>query len=447
METKTFAESLLAWIKEGLHFVGLPASLLDKMDTLIYLVVILLIAWLAGRIIHFVVQFTLNRILKRRKIILLSKLIEYDTLHKLSAIIPPIITLALLPFAFEKSAHLLDFLERCVWIYFIIVMSLSLCAILSSVGSAAFMHEKRHDRPVKGFIQILQIGVWCIACIIIISILIHKSPMFLITGLGAFAAILILVFKDSLLDFVGGILLLQNDMVRLGDWIEIPDSGINGNVIDISLTIVKVRNFDNTIATVPPYTLISGTFINWRGMKESGGRRIMQEVNLMYDYIKPSTPEFLERMKHFDSELGEFIIREQKKKSMPGEETATREVPEGDIATNAGLLRAYMMIYLRRHPFIEKRMLTMVRLLEPTPYGLPMQIYCFTNDTDWVHFENIQAQVMEHFIAVMPLFELFASQNTTSRDYIIGSYLRRGMPIDMVDIMPWRTVKKDAEMK
>lgn len=160
---------------------------------------------------------------------------------------------------------------------------------------------------MKGFIQILQVIFSCIGIIVIVSILINKSPFNLITGLGAFTAVLMLIFKDTILGFVAGVLISENDMVRIGDWIEMPQNNVNGIVTDITLTVVKVQNFDNTTVTVPPYSLVSGSFINWRGMSDSGGRRIMREYSLKLDYIKPCTPEFLEKMKSFDEELGKFI--------------------------------------------------------------------------------------------------------------------------------------------
>lgn len=436
MKTKTFAEALLQIIKEGLEYIGISRELLDKADTIIYLIVILFIAWIIGKLTHRVVLYVLNRILKHKKILLLSKLIEYDALRKLSLIIPPLIVLALLPFAFEGDPKELNLLEKITGIYFIVVLSISISAILSSVGSTTFLHEKNHDRPVKGFIQILQICVWCLAAIVIISIIVNKSPFYLITGLSAFAAILMLIFKDSLLGLVGGILLMQNDMIRLGDWIQMPGTGIDGYVIDISLTIVKVRNFDNTIATIPPYSLISGSFINWRGMKESGARRITTQITLMYDYIKPCTSDFLTRMRRFDTELSHFIDEMQQPQEKP-------HATAGTIETNVGLLRAYMTLYLRRHPLINQDILMMVRLMEPEYYGLPIQIYCFANDTVWSNYENIMAQIVEHFLSILPQFELFATQATTSRDYVISSLLKSGVPLHRIDHLPLNTVKEN----
>ena len=218
---------------------------------------------------------------------------------------------ALLPFAFPHDTATLNILEKITWIYFFIMLSISINTVLSSVGDAMMTNGELHDRPIKGFIQIMQVLFSCIIVIVVISILINKSPINLITGLGAFAAVLMLIFKDTILGFVAGVLLAKNDMIHIGDWIEIEGSSVNGTVIDISLTIVKVQNFDNTIVTIPPYTLVTQEFINWRGMSESGGRRIMRQYDLKLDYIKPCTPEFLERMKQFDEDLATYISTKQ----------------------------------------------------------------------------------------------------------------------------------------
>ena len=237
-----------------------------------------------------------------------------------------------------------------------------------------------------------------------------------------------LVFKDPILGLVAGVMISENDMLRIGDWIEMPQNGINGTVTDISLTVIKVQNFDNTIVTVPPYSLVSGSFVNWRGMSDSGGRRIMREYALKLDCIKPCTPEFLERMKAFDEELAQFIAEKQRQAAEG--KVANTENPDGlvngTIETNLGLLRAYMALYLRRHPFVSRDLLLMVRTLPATENGLPIQIYCFSSDKNWPSYESIQAEIMEHFFAVLPAFELYAFQRTGARDVLLNGIAASG---------------------
>lgn len=446
MSTNEFAQTLLSWIKSFLSWIGIPHHMLNELDEIIFLIVIIAIAFIIGTTVHYVtVRFT-RKILKYKKIGFLNSLIEYNALRKVSAIIPPLIISALLPFAFDYHSNWFIISEKITWVYFFIALLFSVNAILNSVGDVLMSKEQLQNRPMKGFIQIFQVIFSCIAVIVIISILINKSPLNLITGLGAFAAVLMLIFKDTILGFVAGVLLSENDMIHIGDWIEMPQNSVNGVVTDISLNTVKVQNFDNTIVTVPPYSLVSGSFINWRGMTESGGRRIMREYALKLDYIKPCTTDFLEKMKGFDADLAQFITEKQKQAAEGN--VANTENPaglvNGTIDTNAGLLRAYMTLYLKRHPFISKELLLMVRTLAPTENGLPIQIYCFSANKNWPSYESIQAEIMEHFVSVLPVFELYPFQNPTARDYIISGLIESGKDLATVDGIPWHSVLPDT---
>lgn len=443
MNTTELAQRLLRGIKDFLSWVGIPRDMLDKVDEIIFLIFIVVIAFLFAAVVHAVtVRFT-RRILKRKNVSFLHSLAKYNVLRKLTAVIPPLIISALLPFAFDSASEWYTISSKVTWVYFFIALIFSVNAILNTVGDTLKNTQQLQNRPMKGFIQIFQVIFSCIVVIVIISILINKSPFNLITGLGAFAAVLMLVFKDTILGFVAGVLISQNDMVRIGDWIEMPQNSVNGIVTDISLNIVKVRNFDNTIVTIPPYSLVSGSFINWRGMTDSGGRRIMREYALKLDYIKPCTPEFLERMKAFDDELAKFITEKQQQAAAG--KVANTDNPaglvNGTIDTNAGLLRAYMALYLRRHPFVSKDLLLMVRTLAPTENGLPVQIYCFSANKNWPSYESIQAEIMEHFVSVLPAFELYPFQNAGARDMIVSGFVESGkVDLSAIDGIPWHTV-------
>ena len=447
MSTNEFAQTLLTWIKDFLSWIGIPRHMLNELDEIIFLILIIAIAFAVGAAVHYLtVRFT-RKILKYKHISFLSSLIEYNALRKLSASIPPLIISGLLPFAFDYHSIWFAVSEKITWIYFFIALLFSVNAVLNSVGNVLMNKEQLQNRPMKGFIQIFQVIFSCIAIVVIISILINKSPLNLITGLGAFAAVLMLIFKDTILGFVAGVLLSENDMVHIGDWIEMPQNNVNGVVMDITLNIVKVQNFDNTIVTIPPYSLVSGSFINWRGMTESGGRRIMREYALKLDYIRPCTPEFLEKMKAFDADLAAFITTKQKQAAEG--KVANTDNPaglvNGTIDTNAGLLRAYMTLYLKRHPFISKELLLMVRTLAPTENGLPIQIYCFSANKNWPSYESIQAEIMEHFVSVLPEFGLYPFQNPTARDYIISGLIESGKDLSTVDGIPWHSVLPKEE--
>lgn len=430
-------------VQELLTHIGVSESAIKQYDTLIISAIVIAVSIILMEISYRIMLFAIKRIVKRKHYNFLSQILKGRRLRKVAHILVPITISALLPITTTADSIILHYIEIAVSIYYIIAIVMATTAVLSALGDSAFNNSKFHDRPVKGFIQVGKIIVILVAVIVIISILTNKSPLYLIGGLGAFAAVLMLIAKDSIMGFVGGFLLLENDMVRLGDWIEIPGTSINGNVFDISLTIVKVRNWDNTIATIPPYTLINGTFINWRGMSESGGRRIARGYTIKLDNIKPCSETMLRRVKKLDSELASYISRktEQALNGKTANTANTEGLTNGTIDTNAGLFRAYAQMYLRRHPLIRKDMLIMVRTLEPNGNGLPIQFYCFTTTTEWVNYESIQSEIMEHFASVMPLFELYPFQTAGSRDTVISGLLEGQYPIEHIDGLPYKTMK------
>lgn len=442
MNTTRFADTLLTGIKNFLAWTGVPRHMLDTLDEIIFLIIIIVLAFLFAVLFHTIMVRLSKKLLKRKKTDLFSSLAKYDVLRKLTAIIPPIFISTLLPFAFDTHSKWFSLSERITWIYFCIALMFSINAILNTIGDALKNSEQLKSRPMKGFIQIFQVIFSTLLIIVIISILINKSPHNLITGLGAFTAVVMLVFKDTILGLVAGVQISENDMVRIGDWIEMPQNSVNGIVTDITLDTVKIQNFDNTIVTVPPYSLVSGSFINWRGMSESGGRRIMREYLIKLDYIKPCTPDFLEKIKSFDDELAQFITEKQKEAAEG--KIANTDNPaglvNGTIDTNLGLLRAYMQMYLHRHPSINKELMIMVRTLAPTENGLPVQIYCFSANKNWPSYESIQSEIMEHFVSVLPVFELYPFQNADARDTIISGYIESGkVDPSTIEGMPWHT--------
>lgn len=437
------ADFLSSRISLLLGKLGVPSSVAGKIDTLILVLLLLLVIFMVAEIVYRVAIFLSRRIQKRRHYLFLEKVTVKKRLRKIVYILPPIMISSMLPFVLDSGRPFFIYAEHIVWIYFVIAVVVAVNALLSAIGESVFTNSRYHDRPIKGFIQISKVIVYLIATIVVISIITNKSPVYLIGGLGAFAAVLMLISKDSIMGFVGGFLLLENDMVRLGDWIEMPGTSINGNVIDISLTIVKVRNWDNTIATVPPYTLINETFLNWRGMTESGGRRIARGYTIKLDSIKPCSDSMLRRVSKLDSEFAEFITRkiEQKQKKRVENSANSDGLINGTIDTNAGLFRAYAAIYLRKHPLISKDMMIMVRTLEPNENGLPIQFYCFTTTTEWIAYESIQSEIMEHFASVIPLFELYPFQSAGARDTVISGLLEGQYPIERIEGLPYKTVR------
>ena len=431
-----------SWMNKILIGWGVDPKIANTFDETIIAILMIFIAVGLDYLCQAIFVGGMKRLARRTSYKWDTLMVKHKVIHHLIHILPGILMYMLLPMAFVHGKTLLLVSQKICVIYMIFALLLALNSSLLMLLDILSAKEKLKDRPMKGFIQIFRVVFYCVVVIVIISILINKSPLNLITGLGAFTAVLMLVFKDTILGLVAGVMISEDDMLRIGDWIEMPQNNINGTVTDISLDVVKVQNFDNTIVTVPPYSLVSGSFINWRGMSDSGGRRIMREYTLKLDYIKPCTPEFLEKMKAFDKELAQFITEKQKQAA--DGKVANTDNPEGlvngTIDTNLGLFRAYMVMYLRRHPFVSKELLLMVRTLPPVANGLPVQIYCFSSNKNWPSYESIQAEIMEHFVSVLPAFELYPFQNADARDMILSSYIESAK-VDLSTLIgiPWHT--------
>ena len=435
------------WMNKILIDWGIDPTVADRFDETIIAILMIAIAIGLNYLCQAILIGGMRQYTRRKPHQWNTLLMKRKVFHNLIHTIPAFLVYYLLPIAFVRGKDLLLISQKACAIYIIFSLLLAVNGILLMIMDIYDGKESMKNRPMKGFIQVLQVLLFFIGGIIIIAIIVNKSPASLFAGLGASAAILMLVFKDSILGFVAGIQLSANDMVRPGDWITLPSGAANGTVQEITLNTVKIQNFDNTIVTIPPYSLVSGSFINWRGMTESGGRRIMREYALKLDYIQPCTPEFLEKMKKFDADLADFITEKQKQAAEG--KVANTDNPaglvNGTIDTNVGLLRAYMTLYLKRHPFISKDLLLMVRTLAPTENGLPVQIYCFSSNKNWPSYESIQAEIMEHFVSVLPEFGLYPFQNPTARDYVISGLIESGKDLSTVDGIPWHSVLPKEE--
>ena len=310
-------------------------------------------------------------------------------------------------------------LERINEAIIVLLVTLAISAAVNAFNSVYQTFDISRQRPLKGYLQILKILVFAFGAVIIVAVLTGQSVGYFVTGLGAMTAVLLLVFKDTILSLVASVQLTQNDMVRVGDWIEIPGTGVDGDVIDVALHTVKVQNWDKTIATVPTAQLIQKPFRNWRGMSESGGRRIKRSLS-----IDMSTIRFLD-----DDEIEEFskfapIEEYMQSKIKDLESHNTENDPGSDLTseprrlTNVGTLRAYIIQYLRNNPKLHQEGMTMlVRQLQPGPQGLPIEIYCFANDTAWANYEDIQADIFDHLLAKLPEFGLKVFQEPSSSDF------------------------------
>ena len=315
-------------------------------------------------------------------------MVKHKVIHHLIHILPGILMYMLLPMAFVHGKTLLLVSQKICVIYMIFTLLLALNSSLLMLLDILSAKEKLKDRPMKGFIQVLKVIVFFIGGIVIVAIIVDKSPATLFAGLGASAAILMLVFKDSILGFVAGIQLSANDMIRPGDWVTIPSTNANGIVEEITLNTVKIQNFDNTISTVPPYSLVNGSFQNWRGMTESGGRRGMKSIFLDLTTLKFCTPEMLDTFRKEIPLLADY------------------QPEEGVIPTNSQVFRVYVERYLCSLPVVNQDLDLIISQKEATEYGVPIQIYFFSRNKIWKEYERIQSDIFDHFFAMIPKFEL-----------------------------------------
>ena len=292
-----------------------------------------------------------------------------------------------LHFGLVHKANLVLLFDKLIWAYISVIVILIFNSVLLALMDIYGRSEKSRNHPLKALFQGLQVALWFVGGIIVLAILIGKSPKVLLTGLGASAAVLMLIFKDSILGFVAGVQLSQNNMLRIGDWIQMPDGSANGTVEEITLNTVKVRNWDNTITMMPPYTLVSSPFKNWRGMAESGGRRVDKRIWLDITSVEVCTDEFIGNLRASVPLMKDYIIK-------------------GTDATNSQLYRAYIQLYLRSHPIVAQNLDLIIAQREQTEFGLPIEVYFFLTDKVWDQFETIQSDIFDHLISMAPAFHL-----------------------------------------
>ena len=312
-----------------------------------------------------------------------SKILRGKVFRYIVYILPGVVLYYLLPYleAIEGET-MLTVTTRLCEVYIIGCVLFAINAFLLTMLDLYNAKGKRRSRPMKGLVQVFQVLLFFVGGILIVSILINKSPTALFAGLGASAAVLMLIFKDTILGFVAGVQLSANDMLRIGDWIQLSDGSANGIVQEITLNTVKIQNWDNTISTIPPYTLVNTTFKNWRGMQESGGRRVDKTIKLDMNTLKRCTPEMIARI------------------------PLLKDVDFQEMPTNAQLYRIYIERYLRSHPIVNTKLELFVSQKEPTAYGLPIQVYFFLSDKVWREYEQIQSDIFDHLLVMSKEFDL-----------------------------------------
>ncbi len=318
---------------------------------------------------------------------------------------------------FFVSKSWFDFAERINEVLIAFAVLVAIRRFLNTVRDVLQERPSLEGKPIGAYVQTVKIIVSIVMVIIMLSLISGQSPRFFLTSLGAMTAILLLVFKDTILGLVGSIQMAANDMVRVGDWVSMEKFGADGDVIEINLTTVKVQNWDKTITTIPTYSFISDSFKNWRGMSEAGGRRIMRAISIKVDSVKFATPELLDKLSKIPA-LAEFIEERQKEiKAYNKKHNLDETQINARRQTNIGLFRRYLDYYLKHHEQIHQGMTIMVRQLSPTEHGLPMQIYCFTNTTAWVEYEGISSDIFDHIFAIINEFDLVIHENPSGSDF------------------------------
>ncbi|MCM1029591.1 MAG: mechanosensitive ion channel family protein [Alloprevotella sp.] len=404
--THRVASWLLIHVNKVLDAMGFSHD--PNLQEIIYVAFITLIALAIGWVMRFVILYVMRKIVGAYHTEIGQQLLDQNVLATCSHIIPPLVIMALIPFALVNETDLTHLIMKVLIIYTIIVTVMALSSVMRFIWMRFDHRNNTKNLPLKGILNVALGLLWIIATIVAVSVLIDKSPAALLTGLGAFAAVMTLVFKDSILGFVAGIQLSQNDMLRVGDWIVVPSTIANGIVIDVSLTAVKVQNWDNTIVTLPPYTLVSTSFQNWRGMTDAGWRLISRNFYFDTDSILPLTDDMIQRVIDLPG-VKEFVdkVKSGGEQYDPGVATVN-----GSLETNLGLFRAYMCYYLLHHPLVATDQQILVNLVKPSPEGMPLQIYCYTT-TAWTAYEAVQSEIFEHIALTCPRFGLRAA----SADY------------------------------
>lgn len=380
--------NLGSWMNKILIGWGVDAKIANTFDEMIIAALLIALAVGIDYLCQFIFVGSMRKLSEKSHYFWDTLLIKRKVVHNLVHAIPGILVYALLPVAFIRGKELLIISQKACAVYIVFVLLLAINGFILVIMDIYNHREANKNRSIKGFVQVFQVLAFFIGGIIMIAILVGKSPATLFAGLGASAAILMLVFKDTILGFVAGIQLSANDMLRPGDWITVPGSNANGTVLEITLNTVKIQNFDNTISTIPPYTLVNNSFQNWRGMVESGGRRVMKSIFLDLTTIKFCTLELLDNIRKAIPLLADY------------------QPDKGVTPTNSQLFRVYVERYLNSLPVVNTDLDLIISQLQSTEYGVPIQIYFFSRNKVWKEYERIQSDIFDHFFAIIPTFEL-----------------------------------------
>lgn len=402
------------WLLE----IGLNHNFARAVEVLSVLLIIGIVSYIVDRVSKKVIVGFIAQIVKRSKNQWDDIILKRKVFNRLAHLAPALVIHYTIYLVFNDYPKLVDFIQMVIYIYMTIVAIIVIISFLRALHDIYLHTPISKNRPIKGYIQLINILIVIVGAILIYSYITGNSVKGVLAGLGALAAVIMLVFKDTILGLVASVQLTANNMVKIGDWISMPSHNADGTVMEITLNTVKVQNWDKTISTIPTYALVSDSFANWRGMEESGGRRIMRSINIDMRSVRFCNADLLAKLKrihflHGYIEQKALELEEHNKKN----NIDNTVVVNGRRLTNLGIFRKYIEEYLKRHPKINNDMTFLVRHLQPTDKGLPIQIYVFSRDQEWAKYEAIQADIFDHIISVIPEFELKVFQNPSGYDF------------------------------
>lgn len=416
--------SIVDWI---LKLFGLARH--STLELTIYSVLVFAISWGIGYVAQVVILFVVNQVGKHWKGSIYTNLRNARFFHKIARIIPALFFLVFIQFTMQQHSSLSSWLSRITWIYLSFIVASCLTILAYVIWYHVDQRENKKHLPLKGLVQLVCGIIWILFAIVAISILVDKSPANLLAGIGVFASVLMLVFKDSILGVVAGVQLSENDSVHVGDWIAVDGTNANGTVLEVSLTEVKIQNWDKTVSSVPPYNLITGTFTTYRPMQESNTRRIARTYLIDSESVTEVTPDLIAKVSEIPL-MKDWIEKKQAQKAAGKEYCVNNPegLADGTIDTNLGMFRAYMKMWLVNNPNISTVDDLFVNTLQQTAHGIPFQVYCFTSTSAWIPYEGIQSAVFEHLAVMLTKFGLFVYENESSRATVLEGVMSRQLP-------------------
>ncbi len=406
------------WLTAKLHLLNLPQGGETFLKVLLLALVLGLLAYLSYLVVRKVFLLTLVRLIRQSKSKVDDFFVNRKVFHRLAHLAPGLVLYVVSPWFFLEFPKVLEGFQKVVILYIIVTFIWSLRALMRALEDIYNTFPFAHERPIKGYLQVFHLLAIMVGVLISISILFETKMTAIFAGMGAIAAVLLLIFKDTILGLVASVQLSANRMVRVGDWISMPSHNADGDVLEINLNTVKVQNWDKTISTIPTYALVSNSFVNWRGMEESGGRRIKRFINIDIRSVKFCTPEMLERFRKIKY-LKNYIDERQKEIEAFNKENQIDEsvLVNGRRMTNLGVFRKYLENYLNGHPKINQNMTMLVRHLQPGDNGIPIEIYVFSREKAWEKYESLQSDIFDHVLAVIPQFDLQVFQAPSGNDF------------------------------